>query len=104
MVVDDTTGLQMGVDRNRTHIFQPSLFQVAADPVRQAVSGWDISFLVAHVKICFPLGEVPDVITERAKLGPYFLKALGMWITASTFLRERIIPSVPMMRSMSVSP
>ena len=39
MVVDNAAGLQMGIDRDRTHIFQPSLFQIGTDPVRQTIPG-----------------------------------------------------------------
>ena len=33
VVVYDPAGLQMGVDRNRTHILEAALLQVFADPV-----------------------------------------------------------------------
>ena len=68
----------MGIDRDRTHIFQSTFFQVGADPVRQAISGGDATFLVTHVEICLPFGEIPDLLAERAELCPYPLKALGV--------------------------
>ena len=78
MVVDDAASLQMGIDCNRTHVLQPPLFQVSANPVRQAVSGRDAAFLVTHVEIGLPLGKSPNVVAERTKLCPDFLKALGV--------------------------
>ena len=76
MVVDNAAGLQMGIDRDRTHIFQSPLFQVGTDPVRQTVSGWDVDFLVAHIEVSLSPGKLPDVLAERAKLFPYLLKTL----------------------------
>ena len=64
MVVDNAAGLQVRIDRDRPHIFQPPLFQVGTDPVRQAVSGWNAAFLVAHIKVSLPLGKAPDVPAE----------------------------------------
>ncbi len=78
MVVEDAAGLQMGINCNGTHVFQPPLFQLDANPVRQAVFCWNDPFLVAHVEIGLPLGEAPDEVAERTKLLPYFLKALGI--------------------------
>ena len=64
MVVNNTTGLQMGINRNRPHIFQSPLFQVGTDPVRQTIPGWNAALLMAHIKVSLSSGKSPDVLAE----------------------------------------
>lgn len=64
MVIYDPTGLQMRIDRDRPHIFQPPFFQVSTDPVRQTIPGWNAALLMAHIKVSLSSGKSPDVLAE----------------------------------------
>ena len=103
MIVDDATGLQVGVDRYCTHIFEAEFLQVLAYPLRQAVADRDRSDIVALVQDRLVARIRPDVFTEAAALFTHLLIAPGIVDNCLYFTRDRIIPSVFRMRSISLS-
>lgn len=64
MIVDNAAGLQVRIDCDRPHIFQPPFFQDGTDPVRQAIPSWNVSLLMAHIEISLSLGKSPNVLAE----------------------------------------
>ena len=49
MVIYDPAGLQVGVDRYRTHIFEAAPLQVFTDPVGKAIADRDRSDIMSLV-------------------------------------------------------
>ena len=78
VVVDDSAGLQVGVDRDRAHVLKAALFQILADPVRQAVADGNRAGVMSLVQDGFALGPGPDVIAEAPKFLSYLLVASGI--------------------------
>ena len=68
VVIDDATGLQMGIDRHSSHVLKPALLEVFTDPVGEAVADRDSAFVMSLVQNRFAAREAPDIITEAAVL------------------------------------
>ena len=64
MVIDDSAGLQVGVYRDRTDVFETALLQVPADLIRQTVADRDRSCVVSLIEDRFSIGKAPDIIAE----------------------------------------
>lgn len=77
MVIDHTAGLQMGVDGDRTQIFESAFFQFLTDLVGQLVSG-HMALLVAFVDQSFSAAVVPDKTVEGAVVLDDFQKSGGV--------------------------
>ena len=72
VITDNPAGLQVGIDRDRTDIFEAALLQIFADPVRKPVAHRDRSCRMSLVEDCFTAGKAPHVIAEGAELLPDF--------------------------------
>lgn len=78
MVVDDATGLQMGVDRNRTDKLKAPLFHIIADFVGQTVADGYHTLRMTVVQDGFPICVAPNIIAEAAKFLTDILIAAGV--------------------------
>ena len=78
VVVDDTAGLQVGVDRYRTHILEAALLHVFADSVGETVADRDRPDIMPLIQDRFATREAPDVIAEAAMLFAHLNIASGI--------------------------
>ena len=69
---DDADGLEEGIDYGGADELHPTLLQIFGDGVGQGRGGL-VTFTDGDA-----IGEVPDVVVERAELALYLLEHLGV--------------------------
>lgn len=74
MSVNDTNGLEKGVDDGAAYKFHSPFLQVLGDSVRQRRGGAKVAWLIDNS----PVREAPDVVVERAKLYLYLDEGIGI--------------------------
>ena len=59
VIIDDATGLQMGIHCHRAEILKPPLFQFLRNLVRKSVADRHRAFLMTHIADGLALAELP---------------------------------------------
>lgn len=75
MIVDNTAGLQMRVDRDAAEVLETAYFQVASHLVGQPVADWNNTFFMAMVQRWSFSGKPPDICGEADEFPAIFPKA-----------------------------
>ena len=79
VIIDDSAGLKMRVNRDRAHVLKTTGFQIFADSVRQTIAH-RVSFatVVPLIEYRFSSGVSPDIVAEASEFFADLLIASGV--------------------------
>ena len=88
MVVDDSAGLKVGIDRYCSQIFKAVFLQLFGNLIRQTVADGNAAFFMTDIEDCPAAGMCPKPVAETAVFLTDYLKTPGGLIKLCTYTTE----------------